>query len=164
MSTASRPLRALPGPIRHLLYAVLAFAIFLGTSAILNPDKSLAQAREESERATLAKRTQRAPGQGVDSAGTIAEAERIRVKIKTNRPLLGTLTGSPYYIWVYAGGTGPVYTVADRAGRVLAFELTADELYEQLPEASVKDLQLLPAEGKLMMFADPDSQQILPDR
>jgi hypothetical protein len=166
MSTASRPAAALPTPVKRLLYCAAAFALFIGVSAALAPDKSLAQARQESEQSRLVQRTQQVPLGVVASIGapgtTIRTADQIRMSLPTTRPLIGTLTGSPYYIWVYAGQHGPVYTVADKRGRILATEVSADDLYQQVPDASVRDLQLIP--NGAVMLADPARQSELPER
>jgi hypothetical protein len=163
MSTASRPLAALPAPVKRLLALAGAVTCFIALSAVLNPDRSLAQARMDVDRAQQL-RAGGAPGAQnsqpatVTDQTTLPEAEAIRSTIATSRPLIGTLTGSPYYIWVYAGRTGPVYTVANKQGRILAQELTADELYAQLPEVAVDQLHLQPGDGKAVMMVDPGKQ------
>jgi hypothetical protein len=166
MSTASRPLTALPSPVKRLLAAAAAVAMFVGVSAFLNPDRSLAAAREASERETTTLRTKQAIERTTSQGLPLRTADEIRATLPTTRPLIGTLSGSPYYIWVYAGREGPVYTVADKGGRILAVELTAEQLYAELPDASVKDLQLIPTAGNPgpIMLADPAKQDELPSR
>ena len=162
MSTASRPIKALPTPVKRLLYCAAAFALFIGVSAALNPDRSLADVRAESEQSRLNARAKQAQALALTQGTTLRTADQIRLSLPTTRPLIGTLTGSPYYIWVYAGQHGPVYTVADQTGKILATEVTADELYQQVPDASVRDLQLIP--NGAVMLADPAKQGELPDR
>ena len=52
-----------------------------------------------------------------------------------------------------------LYTVADRAGRILATEVDAETLYERLPEVSVQTLQLQAGAPGPLMMVDPDSVQ-----
>jgi hypothetical protein len=79
--------------------------------------------------------------------------------VTSARPLIGTLVGSPYFVWVYAGVNGPLYTVADREGKILATEIDAETLYQQLPEVSVQTLQLQAGAPGPLMMVDPDSIQ-----
>jgi hypothetical protein len=156
MSTASRPFNSLPGPVKRLVYSCLGVALFLGVGAVIHPDKSMAAVRDNyamrQSRVMLASEADK-----LAAAGTrLVDAPVVTSK----RPLLGTLTGSPYFIWVYASPTGPVYTVADRDGRILATELDAETLYERLPEVSVSTLQLQPGAPGPLMMVDPDRQQL----
>jgi hypothetical protein len=57
---------------------------------------------------------------------------------------LGSLSSRGYQVEVYLGRTGPLYTVFDLSGRVLAMELNAEALYARFPELDVKTLH---AEG-----------------
>jgi hypothetical protein len=128
MSTASRSFDKLPGPVKRLLFSAAALALFLAVSAMLNPDRSLADAKA----VVFPETTAAAPG----------GQPIITPRASAGHPLLGTLVGSPYHIWVYAGKNGPVYTVANTAGKILAQEVTAEELYEQVPGAAVDKLRL----------------------
>lgn len=137
MSTASRSFNQLPAPVKRLLLATGLLTLFLGVSAVLNPDRSLADAKanfsyEENARAFEAAKAMKAQ----------AQPNPIIPVNTSTRPLLGTLVGSPYHIWVYAGNNGPLYTVADQTGKILCTEVTAEELYDQVPGASVDKLQL----------------------
>lgn len=157
MSSASRPFEKLPGPVKRLVYGALAVALFFGVGAVIHPDKSMAAARENyNERQTRLMLASEAD----KLAATNIDRKRVELPdVTSTRPLLGTLTGSPYFIWVYAGKTGPVYTVADRDGRILATEVDAETLYERLPEVSVQSLQLQPGMPGPLMMVDPASQQ-----
>ena len=156
MSTASRPFTKLPGPVKRLVYSMLAVALFFGVSSVIHPDRSMAAARDEyamkQSRVMLA----------AEADKIVASVERTPLQapvIASTRPLLGTLTGSPYFIWVYAGETGPLYTVADRTGRILVKEVDAEALYEQVPDASVTTLQLQAGVPGPLMMVDPSRQQ-----
>jgi|GEM_PF-6195557 len=167
MSTASRPFHDLPAPVKRLLYGAACVMLFVGVSAVVNPDRSMADDRE----LAIATRGQAKPQttqatEPAPAGTTIQQADQLRQSPDfrvSNRPLIGTLTGSPFFIWVYAGTTGPVYTVADNTGRVLAQELGAEALYAQLPQVAVEHLQLVPQSGSAspgpLMLADPDKQQ-----
>lgn len=172
MSTASRPFHALPAPVKRLLYGGACIMLFVGVSAVINPDRSMADDRA----VAIAAREQRealggaqgAPRQLVNApyslnTGGPSPAHQSAPVIASARPLLGTLTGSPYFIWVYAGSSGPVYTVADKSGRVLVQEVDAQALYAQLPQVAVEQLQLVPqtpgASPGPLMLADPDAQR-----
>lgn len=157
MSTASRPFEKLPAPVKRLVYTALGIALFLGVSAVIRPERSMAAARdnftEKQSRIMLAAEADKL------TSTTITRKQIQPPVVTSTRPLLGTLTGSAYFVWVYAGATGPVYTVADREGRILATELDADALYERLPEVSVTTLQLQPGAPGPLMMVDPASQQ-----
>jgi hypothetical protein len=173
MSTASRPFHALPAPVKRLLYAGACLMLFIGVSAVINPDRSMASDRQLAIDARSQREARLALADGVNrpalatpSAAATTSAsgtEATGPVVASSRPLLGTLTGSPYFIWVYAGASGPVYTVADRSGRVLVQEVDAAALYEQLPQVAVEQLQLVPsapgASPGPLMLADPATQR-----
>lgn len=156
MSTASRPFNQLPRPVKRLVYASLCVALFMSVSAVLHPERSMADIQAQGEmnqsRVILASEA--------DKLAANSNIKTIQAPtIKSARPLMGTLTGSPYFIWVYAGENGPLYTVADREGRILATEVDADTLYERVPEVSVQSLQLKTGNPGPLMMVDPASQQ-----
>lgn len=155
MSTASRPFEKLPGPVKRLIYASLAVALFFGVSAVIHPDQSMAAIRDSYEqrqsRLMLAAEADKLIG---NDARTPVQAPTVT----STRPLLGTLTGSPYFVWVYAGPSGPLYTVADRQGRILATEVDAETLYERVPDVSVRSLQLQAGVPGPLMMVDPSRQ------
>lgn len=57
---------------------------------------------------------------------------------------LGSLTSRGYKVEVFIGRVGPLYTVSDLSGSVLATHLNADALYARFPELDVSTLH---AEG-----------------
>lgn len=147
MSTASRPFDQLPGPVKRLLFGACALTLFIGVSSVIRPEKSLANARYE-----VAAR--RAAATGPQPGATPATPA-------TGRPLLGRLEGSPFHIWIYAGPRGPLYTVMDAQGKLLAQEVTGEELYALVPEVAVDQLHMQPAEGSVgpLMMVDPEKSR-----
>jgi hypothetical protein len=169
MSTASRPFDKLPGPVKRLILAVGAGVAFVAISASLNPDSSLARAREE---ASLALNQPSAISQAQGSslavlggkptatnasapAARSGDAARLAIAapVATNLALLGRMIGGPYNIWVYSGQSGPVYTVTSARGQILAVEKSVDELTSLIPDLGLENLRL---ETQVMMV-DPDS-------
>ncbi|HZW06642.1 MAG TPA: hypothetical protein VFF65_05920 [Phycisphaerales bacterium] len=156
MSTASRPFSKLPGPVKRLVFGMLAVALFFGVGAVIHPDKSMAAARDDF--AMRQSRVMLASEANKLAAGAGRTPLQAPIVV-SSRPLLGTLTGSPYFVWVYAGPTGPLYTVAGQDGRILATEVDAETLYERCPEVSVTTLQMQPGQPGPLMMVDPSSQQ-----
>jgi len=156
MSTASRPFTSLPTPVKRLVYYALGAALFVGVGAVVRPERSMAAARESYEQRQG--RIVVGGASGATESGPSATPVQIPA-VASKRPLLGMLVGSPYFVWVYAGPKGPLYTVADRAGHILASEVDAETLYEQCPEVSVQSLQLQPGEPGQLMMVDPASQR-----
>jgi hypothetical protein len=155
MSTASRPFSKLPTPVKRLIFCSCGIVAFLCVSAVLHPERSMAEVRREAAQ----RETRLVPV--TDAARSGAPGYNIvqPPKITSTRPLIGTLSGSPYFVWVYAGSGGPVYTVADREGKILVSEVDAETLYDRLPEVSVQTLQLHTGEPGPLMMVDPDKQQ-----
>jgi hypothetical protein len=166
MSNASRNFADLPPAVKRLLLALGGVTFFLGVAMIVNPERSMAsgeRARFDPARLndspfapqTPTQQTAMAQAQPTQQPTTIQGATSLQPT--SQRPLLGTLVGSPYYIWVYAGPQGPLYTIADQSGKILATEVTAEQLYEQVPDASVEGLRLQTS-GTNIMLADPAKQ------
>ena len=156
MSTASRPFEQLPAPVKRLVYLTMAVALFFGVSAVLHPGRSMAAARDN---AAMKQSRLMLATEADKMTGSVQRTPIQPPVITSSRPLIGTLTGSPYFIWIYAGPKGPLYTVAARDGRILATEVDAETLYEQLPEVSVQTLQLQKGAPGPLMMVDPDTQQ-----
>lgn len=139
---------------------------FLGVAMVVSPERSLAsgeRARIDPARLNDSAYTPRnQPAQAPLDPALQAQPTTIQaattIQPTSQRPLLGTLVGSPYYIWVYAGPQGPLYTVADQTGKILATEVSAEQLYEAVPEASVEGLRLQTS-GTNLMMVDPAKQQ-----
>lgn len=53
---------------------------------------------------------------------------------------LGTLTGDRFMVDVYIARNGPLYTVKDLQGQVLATQLDSEEVYARFPELQLNDL------------------------
>ncbi|MFT3684075.1 MAG: hypothetical protein QM783_03945 [Phycisphaerales bacterium] len=155
MSTASRPFAKLPTPVKRLVFCSFGVVAFLSISAVLHPERSMADVRREA----AMRESRLVPVAEGSHAGAKSNAVFQPPRVTSTRPLIGTLTGSPYFVWVYAGASGPVYTVANHEGKILAVELDADALYAQLPEVSVQTLQLHTGEPGPLMMVDPDKQQ-----
>jgi len=156
MGTASRPFNSLPRPVKRMVFAMAGVAVFFSVSSALHPERSMAAVRENAA-VRQARVISAAQAEQLPEA-----AKRSSIQppvVNSMRPLLGTLVGSPYFVWVYAGPAGPLYTVADRAGRILATEVDAETLYERLPEVSVETLQLQAGAPGPLMMVDPDSIQ-----
>lgn len=72
--------------------------------------------------------------------------------------LIGALVGSDHMIWVYSSAAGPLYSVADRSGQVLATGLLAAQVFERFPSIPVTELRMLPVDspaGGPLMSAEP---------
>jgi hypothetical protein len=54
--------------------------------------------------------------------------------------LLGEVEGRNYTLQVFAGPTGPLYTVRGPGGQVLRERLTADQVYAAFPDLDVRSL------------------------
>ncbi|MCA3006550.1 MAG: hypothetical protein ACK51N_05100 [bacterium] len=67
------------------------------------------------------------------------------------RPLLGSLDGANYQLWIYAGAEGAVYTLADANGYVLAEGMTPNELTRRFPSVDLRGL--LAGQGTRIMLA-----------
>jgi hypothetical protein len=155
MSTASRPFATLPAPVKRLIYMAFGVGLFFSVSSMLHPERSMAAVRENAA-------ARQSHLVSAADKGKVAEGMKqtpVQPPIVTSaRPLLGTLVGSPYFVWVYAGVNGPLYTVANREGKILVTEVDAETLYAQLPEVSVQTLQLQPGLPGPLMMVDPDNQ------
>jgi hypothetical protein len=156
MSTAPRSFSSLPGPVKRLIYSAFGIALFLSVSSMLHPERSMAEVRDNA----AMKQSHLVPVADAGKVGAGMKQTPIQPPVVTSaRPLLGTLVGSPYFVWVYAGANGPLYTVADRQGKILVTEVNAETLYAELPEVSVQTLQLQPGAPGPLMMVDPDSQR-----
>ncbi|MCC6661287.1 MAG: hypothetical protein IT437_10420 [Phycisphaerales bacterium] len=69
-------------------------------------------------------------------AGTSARTPMLA----TTDRLLGEVEGNNYTLQVFAGPSGPLYTVRGPSGRVLRERLTADEVYRAFPDLDVRTL------------------------
>lgn len=156
MSTASRPFEQLPTPVKRLIYGSLAIALFFGVNSVVHPERSMAAVRDN---AAMKQSRLMLASEADKMTGDVKRTPILPPVINSTRPLMGTLTGSPYFIWIYAGPTGPLYTVADRQGRILATEVDAETLYERIPEVSIQTLQLQPGAPGPLMMVDPESEQ-----
>ncbi len=71
-------------------------------------------------------------------------------------PLLGSLVGGPYGVWIYSSPDGPLYTVVSQSGKVLREGMNVDEVYRAFPDLPIDRMRLMPAgDGTKLMLADP---------
>lgn len=61
---------------------------------------------------------------------------------------LGTLQSSRYTVDIYIARKGPLYTVRDDAGRVLASQISSEELHSRFPELNVDRMHAGSASGR----------------
>ncbi|MBL8747296.1 MAG: hypothetical protein JNK58_13195 [Phycisphaerae bacterium] len=53
---------------------------------------------------------------------------------------LGSLTGARHTVEVYVGRNGPLYTVKDNSGTILATQITSEEVYARFPDLTLRDM------------------------
>ncbi|MBL8991178.1 MAG: hypothetical protein JNJ48_06315 [Phycisphaerae bacterium] len=172
----------IPGPLFRLMMIMLGFCLWFGASTILHPRQSSAgnpgravlppagQAAGGTLPAddrpwerrlggngsseplpSMVGSPEAAPGSG---APALTGGPRAPAVDGQGRKLLGSLVGSNWHVWIYSDPTGPLYTVANSRGQVLAEGLGADDVYRRFPDLPIDRLRLIPAEGALML-ADP---------
>lgn len=171
----------IPGPLFRLMMIMMGFCLWFGASTILHPRQSSAN---QPRRATLPPAGQATGGGAVGAderpwehrigahgpteplPASVGRAEetpgaagpatgpRAPAVDGKGRKLLGSLVGSNWHVWIYSDPTGPMYTVANSRGQVLAEGLSADDVYRRFPDLPIDRLRLIPAEGALML-ADP---------
>lgn len=117
------------GPWARALVIVLVGGIFASAASLVGPEAS---------RATTGASN---PGVGADSFAADQLASARLAKLPA---FLGSLTSASYQIDVYVGRDGPLYSIADHRGTVLADRIRSDEMYARFPEL---DLPALHAEA-----------------
>jgi hypothetical protein len=73
---------------------------------------------------------------GAGSADNAAE-QLAAARLAKLPAFLGSLTSASYRIDVYVGRDGPLYSVSDHAGKVLADRVHSDEVYARFPELNL---------------------------
>lgn len=142
-----------PPAILRLMMVVAGFALWFGASTILQPRQSAASPPRRPGAGAVMPPTP-TPQAGAPAALPAGAAVNPPATDKFGRKLLGSLVGSTWNVWIYSDASGPLYTVADSAGRVLAEGLAADDVYRQFPDLPVDRMRLAPADGALML-AEP---------
>jgi len=173
----------IPGPLFRLMMIMMGFCLWFGASTILHPRQSSANQPRRATLPPAGQATGGgAEGVGADErpwehrmgahgpteplpasvgkaeetpgAAGLATGPRAPAVDGKGRKLLGSLVGSNWHVWIYSDPTGPMYTVANSRGQVLAEGLSADDVYRRFPDLPIDRLRLIPAEGALML-ADP---------
>ncbi len=133
--------------------AVLVAGIFLYAASVIEPDDSLASTGKDS-----AETSSSAPGRSGSARDAAARdgnhsgataAEMYAPAPEGEPASLGSLSGPQYSVRIRASQTGPLYTILDDNGLVLAEDLTAEQASEQFP-----DLDLAGMQAGMMATAD----------
>lgn len=91
-----------------------------------------------------------------DSVRPVHSATTAPLTDRFGRPLLGSLKGKDYTVWIYSSRTAPVYTVVSGDGRILQEGLEVDEVYRAFPDLPIDSMRLDPAEGSTkLMHVEP---------
>lgn len=98
---------------------VMVGGLFASAASLMGPDRSSATVIEMA----------RGPSAGEEMAAELAAAKAAKMPA-----FLGSLTSHTYRIDVYVGRNGPLYTIADLNGKVLAEQIRSDEVYARFPE------------------------------
>ncbi len=110
------------GPWARAFAIVLVGGIFASAASLVGPDAS---------RATTVGAIAGAGSTG-DAAAHLAAARLAKLPA-----FLGSLTSASYRIDVYVGRDGPLYSVSDHEGRILADRVRSDEVYARFPELNL---------------------------
>lgn len=110
------------GPWARGAAIVLIGGIFASAASLVGPDSS----RATTDNAVTV------PGAEGNAEGRMAAARSAKLPA-----FLGSLTSASYRIDVYVGRNGPLYSVADHEGNVLADRVRSDEVYARFPELNL---------------------------
>jgi hypothetical protein len=175
-----------PPAIARLCLLLLGFALFMAVSLTLQPKRSLATQTTPGAPGGALALDGRAAQTSTDATGVSsnrpplidharatanalspADLDKIATTIAQvvppltdsgGRPLLGSLVGSQFNIWIYAGTEQPLYTVADAKGRAVVEGLIATEVFARFPQIPLTELRLQqyhPSTGLPLMYVDP---------
>jgi len=75
-------------------------------------------------------------------------------------PLIGSLIGRDYLVWIYSASDGPRYTVCEPDGFVLESMLRPDDVYRIFPDLDIQTMQFTPegSGGEPLMMVIPDEE------
>lgn len=138
-AAARRRDAGMPPAIRRLAYMFIAATCFFTIATFNKPRTSAA------DTARIHRDTPAAPG---------AAAQAAPQQDEHGRSLIGSLSGRDTQLWIYSSPAGPLYTVLDAHGKVLARGLTTDQVYEQFPDLHIHELHFT-GDPKQIMIVDP---------
>lgn len=144
--------------LHRALLVCAGAALFAVAGSVFDPSESEADThRHEHGAARVGPWTGSATGHA--GALVLGDADELWPRGLLRMPaLLGVLESPDFRILIHAGDPEPLYTVCTPAGRVLAAELRADEVYREFPMIDPTRLRVDPpdaAEDPPLMLAWP---------
>ena len=116
--------KRVPLPFVRALAVLGGLAVFYTAASLFEPDPSAATPVRSAAAPSL-------PG------ATSDDSRLERLTPRTTPALIGTLSGAQYAMDVYMTPSGARYTVKDLSGKVLADQITSDDLYRSFPDLDV---------------------------